>query len=338
MKIKNHGGLAFIVEFEGGKQPLHLTKKELVELGEKINEITKDKVSVQFGPMPVPNASFGPLPDHSALAGAATHNPLAGKPFEWNEPAPPQDPIVGDLVFIDKKIMSIIKILEWDHDEAYSELAGEVAVLKQLKGKIACIETVNWFPMALGGEHRIYKIIPREAICYYASTHPESADPKDWMIRDKTGQVWDPSQLSPFSAGKPKDKPFESMDQCVFDPKLLESLYPEAPKYVMGADISNTDINSYCLALETKEAPYMKILLSKTAPSSREFREEIDNIAKYFNVSILKEENGIINHAPPKHAAKWAIKIKDPNCECIFLGPKDRPFARDSSECKIHND
>lgn len=71
----------------------------------------------------------------------------------------------------------------------------------------------------------------------------------------------------------------------VFDPKLLERIKADKPRYTIGIDCYDKDKHSYCLCrIQDKK---MEFLLAKTL-SPEEFKEEVENLSKYFNAVIYK--------------------------------------------------
>lgn len=67
--------------------------------------------------------------------------------------------------------------------------------------------------------------------------------------------------------------------------KAIESM-PEI-KYVMGVDCHD-DIGAYCLMrfIDGKEP---EMILSKKKINDVQFEEEVENLSKYFNATILKD-------------------------------------------------
>lgn len=75
----------------------------------------------------------------------------------------------------------------------------------------------------------------------------------------------------------------------VFNHNLLTQLtQKESPNYYIGVDTYDKNALAYCLTrrLDGKT----EIILLKTMASEKEFKEEVENISKYFNAKVLKED------------------------------------------------
>jgi hypothetical protein len=73
----------------------------------------------------------------------------------------------------------------------------------------------------------------------------------------------------------------------VFDIELLEKLKGEKPTYSIGVDTIDKYNLAYCLCKNSDDK--MEILLAKTTADKKEFKEEVENLSKYFNAEIYGE-------------------------------------------------
>ena len=81
-------------------------------------------------------------------------------------------------------------------------------------------------------------------------------------------------------------------------PELIEqwlNLPSEAPKYVIGCDVGR-EVSVFCLGRHNHNGTF-EILLQKQFMNEdlhvtvkTEFETEVDNLSKYFNAIIIKEE------------------------------------------------
>ncbi len=71
----------------------------------------------------------------------------------------------------------------------------------------------------------------------------------------------------------------------VFDRKLLDKAITKKPYYAMGVDTYDKDALSYCLS--RKIDGVVEILLCKTMRNENEFKQEVENLAKYFNADVF---------------------------------------------------
>lgn len=62
--------------------------------------------------------------------------------------------------------------------------------------------------------------------------------------------------------------------------------HTEEPKFYIGIDTYDKGANSYCLTREVNGV--VEIINIKTIRDEKQFQEEIENIAKYFNCKILE--------------------------------------------------
>lgn len=73
----------------------------------------------------------------------------------------------------------------------------------------------------------------------------------------------------------------------VFDRKLLDKLKGDKPTYSIGVDTYDKKALAYCLC-KTNDGK-MEILLAKTMRVEKEFKQEVENLSKYFNATIYGE-------------------------------------------------
>jgi hypothetical protein len=64
-------------------------------------------------------------------------------------------------------------------------------------------------------------------------------------------------------------------------------LFVKQPKYVIGVDPYEKDALAYCLT--RKVDGVVEILLCKTMRDEKEFKQEVENLAKYFNADVFFE-------------------------------------------------
>ena len=62
-------------------------------------------------------------------------------------------------------------------------------------------------------------------------------------------------------------------------------------KYVIGIDTADGTNFSYCLMRKEEHDKSTHLILAKTLDNEKLFKEETENLAKYFNACILKEQN-----------------------------------------------
>lgn len=70
----------------------------------------------------------------------------------------------------------------------------------------------------------------------------------------------------------------------LFDKALLKKATIK-PEYVMGVDTYDKDALAYCFG--RKVDGVFEIMLSKTMRDEKEFKQEVENLAKYFNAVVL---------------------------------------------------
>ena len=66
---------------------------------------------------------------------------------------------------------------------------------------------------------------------------------------------------------------------------LLEKATIKQPEYVMGVDTYDKDALAYCFG--RKVDGVFEIMLSKKMRDEKEFKQEVENLAKYFNADVL---------------------------------------------------
>ena len=64
-------------------------------------------------------------------------------------------------------------------------------------------------------------------------------------------------------------------------PKIKE------PRFIIGVDTYDKKNNAYCLTMKFDKTTF--ILLSKTIRDENEFQDEVENLQKYFDATIIKE-------------------------------------------------
>lgn len=78
--------------------------------------------------------------------------------------------------------------------------------------------------------------------------------------------------------------------QCtipVFDTELLEkAITADKPYYAIGVDTYDKDNLAYCLTRKIGET--IEVLLSKVSREETEFRQEVENLAKYFEADVFE--------------------------------------------------
>ena len=71
----------------------------------------------------------------------------------------------------------------------------------------------------------------------------------------------------------------------LFDKELLEKATIKQPEYVMGVDTYDKDALAYCFG--RKVDGVFEIMLSKTMRNEDQFKQEVENLAKYFNADVF---------------------------------------------------
>ena len=67
---------------------------------------------------------------------------------------------------------------------------------------------------------------------------------------------------------------------------LLENAAIKQPEYVMGVDTYDKDALTYCFG--RKVDGVFEIMLAKTMRDENEFKQEVENLAKYFNANVFR--------------------------------------------------
>jgi len=72
----------------------------------------------------------------------------------------------------------------------------------------------------------------------------------------------------------------------LFDRSKLENVIVKPPYYAIGIDTYTKDKLAYCLSRKVDDV--VEILLAKTMRDEKEFEQEVENLAKYFNADIFR--------------------------------------------------
>lgn len=72
----------------------------------------------------------------------------------------------------------------------------------------------------------------------------------------------------------------------LFDKSLLDKAIIKNPEYVMGVDTYDKDALTYCFG--RKVDGVFEIILAKTMRDENEFKQEVENLAKYFNANVFR--------------------------------------------------
>jgi len=73
----------------------------------------------------------------------------------------------------------------------------------------------------------------------------------------------------------------------IFNNEKLINLGNKHPKFYIGVDTYDEKKCAYCMVVKTDDE--QRIILAKTIPDKKQFEEEVNNLAKYFNAQIIKE-------------------------------------------------
>lgn len=71
----------------------------------------------------------------------------------------------------------------------------------------------------------------------------------------------------------------------LFDKALLEKATIKQYEYVMGVDTYDKDALAYCFGRKVEGV--FEIMLAKTMRDEKEFKQEVENLAKYFNADVF---------------------------------------------------
>ena len=72
----------------------------------------------------------------------------------------------------------------------------------------------------------------------------------------------------------------------LFDKALLDKVIIKQPEYVIGVDTYDKNALAYCFG--RKVDGVFEIMLSKTMRDENEFKQEVENLAKYFNADVFR--------------------------------------------------
>ena len=72
----------------------------------------------------------------------------------------------------------------------------------------------------------------------------------------------------------------------LFDKSLLDKAIIKQPYYAIGVDTYDKKALAYCLS--RKVDGVVEILLCKTMRDENEFKQEVENLAKYFNADVFR--------------------------------------------------
>jgi hypothetical protein len=101
----------------------------------------------------------------------------------------------------------------------------------------------------------------------YVSTHGQSVD--GWSIVETANVLWSQQNGCSF-----------------FDKALLKRATIKQIEYVMGVDTYDKDALTYCLG--RKVDGMFEIILTKTMRDEKEFKQEVENLIKYFNADAFR--------------------------------------------------
>ena len=73
----------------------------------------------------------------------------------------------------------------------------------------------------------------------------------------------------------------------IFDIDKINDITIKQPEYIIGVDTYDKDAIAYCLS--RKVDGVFEMLLCKTMIDEKEFKQEVENLAKYFNAYIVKQ-------------------------------------------------
>ena len=73
----------------------------------------------------------------------------------------------------------------------------------------------------------------------------------------------------------------------MFDKELIEkAITTDKPYYAIGVDTYDKDNLAYCLTRKIGDT--IEVLLSKVSREETEFRQEVENLAKYFEAEVFE--------------------------------------------------
>lgn len=112
---------------------------------------------------------------------------------------------------------------------------------------------------------------------------------KPWKYRELTNKgiyiMWSSENLK-------KDLKSNCMEfkgtggSFLFEKALLDKATINHPEYVMGIDTYDKDALAYCFG--RKVDGVFEVMLSKTMRNEKEFKQEVENLAKYFNADVFR--------------------------------------------------
>lgn len=84
----------------------------------------------------------------------------------------------------------------------------------------------------------------------------------------------------------------KNIEEFLFDSsviqKRIEEINSDPPVFVMGTDVCDPQISSYCLVRKTKTNS--DILMCKSMRDKKKFEKEVKNLAKYFNATLIESK------------------------------------------------
>lgn len=72
----------------------------------------------------------------------------------------------------------------------------------------------------------------------------------------------------------------------LFDKALLDKAIIKQPEYVIGVDTYDKEAFAYCFG--RKVDGVFEIMLAKTMRDENEFKQEVENLTKYFNANVFR--------------------------------------------------
>lgn len=76
----------------------------------------------------------------------------------------------------------------------------------------------------------------------------------------------------------------------VFNKELIEkAMTTDKPYYAIGVDTYDKDNLAYCLTRKIGDT--IEVLLSKVSREETEFRQEVENLAKYFEADVFESRD-----------------------------------------------
>lgn len=84
----------------------------------------------------------------------------------------------------------------------------------------------------------------------------------------------------------------KNKEKTVFDIHYEKGENWSMPEYFIGIDPGSSDKDLACYCLLSKAGDVTTLLLSKGNTDKKEFQEEVDNLAKYFNAKVIEQKYG----------------------------------------------